>query len=908
MNFNIRKKQPSSALGPETRTEGINDTKNPAKEADNLALRIEILRWIFTIACAIATYVVIALVVWATYEPDVAALTATAKQILLMPELALPEPMEALLFRLGILTIDPGLAEYYILFSRTRFISSLARSKYFNYVTAASMVLVSAIIFIAFAAHNESEPGKDRLLPVDTYSAGNNNFNFYFDGFFIGRFLWLYAFILVPGIAYLFFAGIKKKNWDDKPQFKKIVESVGYVICGGAVLAIMAMNTFQFPYGNDNKFDFNAVYYSMTQVFSGVPMLVNGFTNTYGLYPHFLNPLFKIAGLSVLNFSFLMSLLLGLAFCLNFYSLRKYVSNKLLLFLGVATMLYFSYLNRKLQNQFDCYYALFPIRYLAPSILVFLTSRFLSKPTIKLYWITTVGMAAAVLWNPEMGLVCYISWAVVNVYRDFYSLAGKINIRAIGRHLAIAIVVLPTVFLSYKGLIYLFYGSIPDMGLLWSTMLVFSKVGFNLLPMALIHPWNVVALIIITGLTFAIAQWHKKAVTPVSSMVLLLSLISLGYVMYFQGRSHSVNLSVSSGFCNLLLTILADELWRAVRKTNVFVLNAAFVVVLFLLSFSAVELVYNADKVVAYVYQEEDKTRQNQEQEFVESNREFILRNTTEGERIQLLTVSKFQGLYFDGNKRKSGFNPGIIDLFLNADLERFQNALADSSLSVFMEPEIFYYPYMQRSVATVSALYEIKKGNKSMVLLNRRKTIIPTRRFFGGEPQVVVHRKYNDDRKGLSMRMEDAAGVKPVKLAPAFSVEVLFYSQPQIFPYAALIGNFDNASGFTISNVSKNNYVFAVGNINNSVQLSVPFNQWVYLVMNVYQDRIEIYQNGKPADSKPLAAPMPPSGEKLSIGNMGFHHNYLGAIAEVAVINKVLDSAQIRQTWEEINAVTSHK
>ncbi len=867
----------------------------------------EILRWILTICSSVLVYIIIAINVRLTYQPDIESLNAIAKKILLLPNLALPEPMEALLFRLGIVTIIPGLVVFYILFSRMPFTATLTQKRSFPVISILSVIATAAVIFISFAAHNESEAGKDRILPVDVDAITNNNFNFFFDGFFIGRYLWLYALIIVPAVSYLFFAGIKKYKWENKQIFRRIVSITGYGVSAAVVIAIVAMNTFKFPYGHDNKFDFNAVYYSVTQVFAGVPMLVDGFTNTYGLYPHFLNPLFRIIGLDVLKFSLVMSLVLGLAFFFNFYALKKFVSNTVLLFLGFTTLLFFSYLNRKLQNQFDCYYALFPIRYIVPSVLVFLATRHFLKPSKKSYWATTLLIATSVLWNPEIGLVCYLSWIVTNMYHDFYNADGKIAVKKLLAHLGVGITVLPVVFYSYKLLIFLFYGAAPDMWLLWSTMLVFGKIGFNLLPMALLHPWNIVALIIIAGFTYSVAKWHKKEITARSSVTLLLALIGVGYLMYFQGRSHSVNLSVSSGFSIMLLTILADDLWAIVKNRNILFLNAVFVLILFLCSFSIIELVYNSDKISKYVYQEDDKIIQAQEQEFVESNTGFLLQNTVEEERIQLLTVSKFQGLYFNGSKRRSAFNPGIVDMFLNSDLERFQNMIADSSYSIFIEPEIFSYAYMFRTIATITALYDMKAAGKSMVLLKKRKQRIPAKRFFGGEPQMVLHRKYADNKEGIDRRVSDAFGINAVTLAPAFSVEVLFYSQPQLYPYATLMGNFANSSGFMISNVTKSNYVFAINDVNNSIQLQVPANRWVYLVMNVFPDRLEVYQNGKLEATNPLS-PMLQSTEKLYVGNMGNPHYYLGAIAEAAVINKALDSTQVRATWEEINRAIAGK
>jgi len=900
MSSKKSKKQPVTPIAPDTPADSAVHS-DAATLQDAQYLREEVVRWVCTICSAVLVYLVVAVTVWKTYKPDIDSLQAIAKQKLILPALALPEPMEALLFRLGIVIIIPGLLGFYLLFSKARFVTKLATEKVFNYLSVALTALVAAIIFIAFAAHNESEPGKDRVLPVDMSSPSNNNFNFYFDGFFLGKYLWVYVLVIVPGMAYLLLEGIRKKGWGQKSFFRTVLPIAGYLISGAVLIEIMAMHTFDFPYAHENKFDFNAVYYSMTQVFAGVPMLVDGFTNTYGLYPHFLSPLFQIIGLNVLKFSFVMALLQAVGFALNFYLLRRFVRNDLLLFLGFATMLFFSFLDRKLQNHFDCFFALTPIRYIIPSLLGFMASRFLLNPSRREYWITTVVMACSVLWNPEMGIVCYLSWIVVNIYKDFYSGSGTINIKGMAIHAVVGLGLLPLVFVVYKLLIFAFYGASPDMGLLWSTVAVFSKVGFNLLPMAVIHPWNVVALIIIVGFVYAIAKWYKKEITPRSSMVLLLSLVGVGYLAYYQGRSHSVNLSVSSGFAILLLTIFGDELWSQVQTRKMLLFNALFVVFLFLTSFSVIELAYNTDKMQEYIHQDADKEAQAQEQEFTESNREFLLQNSVEGERILLLTVAKLQGLYFERHKRRSAFNPGLIDMFLTDDLKRFEQTLADSAFSIFMEPPVFNYPYMFRTVATVAARYDYIGANKSMVHLKKRTMAIPAKRFFGGEPQMAVHRKYDDTKLGIDMRVHDALGMGAITLAPQFSVEVLFHTQVQLYPYATVIGNFNNYQGFMISNVTGNQYVISVDNIDNSVRLTLPHKSWQYIVLNVFPDHFDVYQNGRFMESRKLPEPMHQSKDNLFVGNMGNPHYYLGAIAEAALINKTLDSGQVRKTWEEI-------
>jgi hypothetical protein len=50
-----------------------------------------------------------------------------------------------------------------------------------------------------------------------------------------------------------------------------------------------------------------------------------------------------------------------------------------------------------------------------------------------------------------------------------------------------------------------------------------------------------------------------------------------------------------------------------------------------------------------------------------------------------------------------------------------------------------------------------------------------------------------------------------------------------------------------------------------------------------------------------PLTVPMRTSAENLCVGNLGYLHNYIGAISEVAITKNAMDSTRIKQTWDEI-------
>jgi len=876
---------------------------NPTpQDESSIALKEETLRWIFSIIGALLCYLVVATIIQKTYHPDINELLALANKLSFAGD-ARPEPVESLLFRSGVVTITLGMLGFYILFTKTQWVKKLADNPFFLVFSTLCVAFIIVLGYLDFSAQNPfANGGGDMPQHARDFIENKSNFAFYFDGIFLGSHLLIYTLICVPLVACLFFIGIKKYSLEKNKVFNISISAIGYLVAGGTVLAVVLMDSFAFPYSFVNKYNFNAVYYSMTQVYAGMPMLVDGFNDTYGLYPHFLNLLFHIIGLSVFKFSCTLATLLGISYIFNFYFLKQFVSNKIILFLGFLSVIFFPFLDDKFINSFDCIFGFFPIRYLVPSTLTFLAGLYLVKRSQVVYWVTFFVMAAFILWNPEFGMVCYLSWLLFNTYNDFYTSEGKVNIKKILLHWAIGFGVVVFVFFTYKFLVYVFYGAMPDFNLLFGIALAFGKVGFGCLPMKLVHPWNLMALVDILGILYAITKWYKKEITPKSSVILLVSVISLGFFVYFQGRSHNCCLATSSCFSFVLLTILGDELWEKIKSNNIFSLNLLFGVFLFVISFSFFEIIFGAGKFNELIYQEDDKSAQQAEQQHIENNSDFILQNSREKEKIYVFATKFHTGLYFNSNKRISAFNPGPQDMFLNTDLDRFENRVIDSSFDIFLEPSTWNNSFMARPLAAMAATYDFKKTNQSMSLLVKRNIKMPLKTFFGDDGS-VLHRKYTDDTAGIKLRVKDAFGNKPVSLKTEFSVEALFYAQPQVYPYATIAGNMDDTSGFLIANVlNTKNYAFGING--KTFVLALPENQWVYCVLNIYPDHMEIYENGNLAASTTLPAQVHSSPEQLFIGNLGGFRFYIGAISEICITDKALDKNRIQQTWENIKGL----
>ncbi len=67
---------------------------------------------------------------------------------------------------------------------------------------------------------------------------------------------------------------------------------------------------------------------------------------------------------------------------------------------------------------------------------------------------------------------------------------------------------------------------------------------------------------------------------------------------------------------------------------------------------------------------------------------------------------------------------------------------------------------------------------------------------------------------------------------------------------------------------------------------------------MNVFANRVEIYQNGNLTQTLPMQEPYKNSDQRMYIGNFGAWRNYFGQIAEVAISRKLPSNKEVHDKW----------
>jgi hypothetical protein len=301
---------------------------------------------------------------------------------------------------------------------------------------------------------------------------------------------------------------------------------------------------------------FNAVFHSVVQVWLGKGLLVD-FVNQYGLYPHFIEPILRLVGLSVYSFTALMGLLTCLAYACLYRFLAAETGDELLSFLGLTAMLFFGYVAFRVALP-DLYLQFHPIRIIFPALSIPLARAFILRPSGRLATALAALGTVAFLWNPDTGLVVLAAAFLLPVFDSLVRRRPReIPARLLGGFAAAAAVLaFFTVYLRLR------YGGFPDYSRLFNYFKVFYLFGMNMLPMPRYGIWVPVLGLYATGLLVSMAALLEGDERPRARLYFYLSVLGLGLFTYYQGRSVLSGLMAVSYPAVVLLVLLADDLRR----------------------------------------------------------------------------------------------------------------------------------------------------------------------------------------------------------------------------------------------------------------------------------------------------------------------------------------------------------
>jgi hypothetical protein len=701
----------------------------------------------------------------------------------------------------------------------------------------------------------------------------------------------LFVLLLFPII--LFFLLLTEKRASFNKLFSIILTICSFILIG--MLFFMAIFNKNLYYGSIPHFD--AVFYSVAQVVSGKTLLVD-FNNQYGLYPHFLDPIFKIIGLSVVKFSIIMSLLTTISVTSIFFFLKKTVSNNVISFLGFTTIIFFSILGL---ITVDIYFQYWPIRTIFPAIFILLAALYLKEENQIIYYILCVLSSIAILWNIDSGVIIFLSWGLLLGYCELFQQNIRKTIINWGYHFFTIITIFCAIFCGYILFIFVRSGSFPNFFEFIEYQQFFYISGFYMIPMSLFHPWNAIIIIYIGGLLYASKSIINGDNSYIAKVIFLLTVLGFGLFSYYQGRSHDVVLPLVSYPAILLLTIFTDISLSNLKKYGRLLYHNFLMVVLFIfiLSISICSIGYNLNEY--YQFSERGFSSLNESQPTnISENINFIKTSTSSGEKI-LILADNYNGVYYAESHTVSILNePSFAEMLYIKDYDRIKKFLLNNSeVKVFVDlsyynpefDEILNQNYSIKSISTTS----------QMALLYRDTTKL-NQFIFKKESDSVYHR--NSD---IIYPQEK------IRLNTNFTVQILVKPAAIQVPYAAIIGNhpgYNNFEGFVIQqdNTHQNEYTFTFGNgksWESPVKFHLNENTWNYFVVTVDARKVSVYKNGVLIESTNVNSTIKNSEMPLYIRNwINYNRQFNGTIKEVMITNSSILPETIKSNWKSIQNI----
>jgi hypothetical protein len=430
------------------------------------------------------------------------------------------------------------------------------------------------------------------------------------------------------------------------------------------------------------------VLYPLAQVRAGKTLLVDC-AALYGLYPHLLQPLFKILPLSVYYFTAVMACLILASLSAQWLFLRTLTKNNIVFLCGIAAASYFAYLSPRIVL-WDPYFQYWPIRALFPSLLLLLSSLYLRGRAQRIvYHGSFLCASVAILWNPDTGIVVFGSWVLLLCYRELFRNSWRAAWRALLGHGLQASGSLLLVFGGYAVFARLRSGSWPDWRMSFSYYELFSHYGYFMLPMAdLPHVWGLIAGIYVLALAISIHGLLRKRDELFHGSLFLLAVLGSGLFGYYNGRSHD-NCMMSWLYVPIIIvTLLVDRVFTAVKSNPFYFRLLPLACLLFFFPASALPSLFSPMNLTRFKEMSLAGIKASRFSRDGKSSLDinFIKGLTKPGENIFILVKGYLEGPYYAESSTRSALDlPSSIDWFFKRDYAEIDRFLRENkSVKVF--------------------------------------------------------------------------------------------------------------------------------------------------------------------------------------------------------------------------------
>ncbi len=421
----------------------------------------------------------------------------------------------------------------------------------------------------------------------------------------------------------------------------------------------------------------DAVFYSVSQVVAGKTLLID-LPSQYGFFPEMLAPIFKMMGLSVKTFLWVCGAMQIAVLMLLHWTAQRVMRDpaiKMAFAVCLVTTTFGTLTRLAGMDELNLQY--WPIRFFWPALSVWAFYRYAARPSPrKALQVSLIG-ALGMLWNLETGLVVVISfagtltakWLLLRTNHAASSQQDRACVlRCLAQHVATIILVLIAAFLYLRG-------KSPDT-IHWQWLIgyqrLFYELGFGMLPMPLYpQPWMSVLGIYVMAWIVAVQKLCNNKNSTLALLFIFVGLLGLGLFIYYQGRSHPLNLISVCWPAIFLSALMAD---RVLRKVRAQILPKAYLVMpaiaLSVMVFMSVPLIAGAGRLAS----DGLKLFENRGQPadpVVSDELNFLRQHAQPG--AQCLILSLRQGLYYTETAMKSPLSgPGYVEMILQTDVDDF--------------------------------------------------------------------------------------------------------------------------------------------------------------------------------------------------------------------------------------------
>lgn len=355
----------------------------------------------------------------------------------------------------------------------------------------------------------------------------------------------------------------------------------------GVVLQLVAwriVNVDAITEGETWWMSMDAVMYSISQVAAGRTLFVD-LPSQYGLYPEFVAPVLRFVGLSVFSLSALFAVMQIASLGAVYWAAQRSLRHPLFkIGFGVALVMITYETCLFLIGIPEQYFQYWPVRFFWPALSVLVFYRYAGRPSLCLATLMSLIGAIASLWNTDSGVMVALAFAAFLLAKwcglFFCDKHGSSHER---RTIALNLLLHILIFVLVMVVAVLYLMVKADGSLHWAWLFgyqrLFYGLGFMMLPLPLrASPWMAVLGVYLLGIMVSASKWRRSPRNRSTDLLLYVSLLGVGLFVYYEGRSHILNLITVSWPALLVAAMMADRLARATAAGilhRIFMLPAA---------------------------------------------------------------------------------------------------------------------------------------------------------------------------------------------------------------------------------------------------------------------------------------------------------------------------------------------